>query len=106
VVAKPLKRTWDGQIKANCDMEMALEILRTAHSLDVVIIVTGDSDFVSLVNELSLMGKRLILVCSEKGVSLDLMRVCDETVRIEEIPCAVELKRVVEEALEAEAVSP
>lgn len=85
VVCKPIKRLWNGQIKANTDMEMAMEILRTAAHLDVVILVTGDSDFVSVVNELSMTGKRVVLLYSLKTAAVELLRCCDEKLRIEEV---------------------
>lgn len=95
VVSKPIRRLFDGYIKANCDMEMALEILRTAASLDVVVLVTGDSDFVSLVNELSMLGKQVLLVYSAQAretASPTLMQACDELLTLETIPDAIRKK--------------
>jgi uncharacterized LabA/DUF88 family protein len=57
VVTKSIKKLPDGSIKANMDMEMALEILDQAPFLDEIVIVSGDGDFVSLVNRLARMGK-------------------------------------------------
>jgi uncharacterized LabA/DUF88 family protein len=57
VVTRPIKKLPDGSIKANMDMEMALEILDQAPFLDEIVIVSGDSDFASLVNRLARMGK-------------------------------------------------
>jgi uncharacterized LabA/DUF88 family protein len=57
VITKSIKKLPDGSIKANMDMEMALEILDQAPFLDEIVIVSGDGDFVSLVNRLARMGK-------------------------------------------------
>lgn len=94
VFVKPVKRMADRSIKANCDMEMALEVLRTAQHLDVVILVTGDSDFEALVDELSNLGKQIILVYAAGTCSMELLRACDQKIKLEEIPNAIELRSV------------
>ncbi len=42
----------DGQMKCNWDVGMAIDIPKVAAKLDVVVLVTGDGDFVDLVEEL------------------------------------------------------
>ena len=103
VVAKPAKKSEDGIIiKANCDLEMALEILRTANTLDVVILATNDSDFASLIHELSMMGRRVIIIGSRLGICAELLRACDEIVRFEDMNGVLErqVERVVDRAAE------
>lgn len=62
VVTKPIKKMADGNIKANIDMEMAMEILDQAPFLDEIVLLSGDGDFVSLVNRLVQMGKRVMVI--------------------------------------------
>jgi len=59
VISKVAKDRPDGTVKANMDLEMALEILSMSDSLDEIVIVTGDSDFFPLINVLSRKGKTL-----------------------------------------------
>ena len=64
VVTKPLKRFADGTIKANVDIEMALDIVEMLDRLDVVCLVSGDGDF-----------QRLVEVVQGKGVRCEVVAV-------------------------------
>jgi len=86
VVTKPIKRLADGNIKANMDMEMALEILEQAPSLDEIVIVSGDSDFVSLINRLARMGKKVVVIGPEQYSSPELIQACHEFITLSQIP--------------------
>jgi uncharacterized LabA/DUF88 family protein len=68
VVTKPLKRFADGTIKANVDIEMALDIVEMLDRLDVVVLVSGDGDF-----------QRLVEVVQAKGVRVEVMAVGSST---------------------------
>jgi len=68
MITKPLKRYGDGSIKANFDVELAIDILTICERLDVVILVSGDGDFRRLVE----------LVCS-KGVRVEVAAFGDST---------------------------
>jgi uncharacterized LabA/DUF88 family protein len=68
LVTKPLKRYADGTIKANFDVELAIDILTICERLDVVVLVSGDGDFRRLVE----------LVCS-KGVRVEVAAFGDST---------------------------
>ncbi len=60
---KTLKVRADGSMKGDWDMEMALDILdMRAASLDVVVLVSGDGDFTSLVKRVKAMGPRVEVV--------------------------------------------
>jgi len=76
VICKPLKTLPDGSIKASMDLEMAVEILMQAPSLDEVVLVTGDGDFAVLVDHLCAMGKVVRILGPEKLTSPDLIRAC------------------------------
>ncbi len=53
---KPLMVRADGSSKGDWDMEIALDVLDVCEALDVLILVTGDGDFTSLVNRVKPRG--------------------------------------------------
>lgn len=59
VRVKDLKQRPDGSAKGDWDMGLALDALAMADRLDVVAIVSGDGDFVDLVNFLKARGVRV-----------------------------------------------
>lgn len=85
IVAKPLKRMPDGNIKASMDMEMALEILTSAPYFDELILVTGDGDFAPLVDYLARMGKIIKVIGPDRLTSPDLIRACDQFINLTQI---------------------
>src|SRR6476619_375739 len=58
VVCKDIHKYEGGRIKANLDIEMAVDIMLISENLDVVVIVSGDGDFVRLVEAVRLRGVR------------------------------------------------
>jgi uncharacterized LabA/DUF88 family protein len=52
IVSKDLKKRSDGSAKGNLDIEMAIDIITEKDRLDTVILVSGDGDFVALVEYL------------------------------------------------------
>lgn len=68
VVTKPLKRFQDGTIKANVDIEMALDVMEMLDRLDVVCLISGDGDF-----------QRLVEVVQGKGVRVEVVAVGNST---------------------------
>lgn len=59
VRVKDLKQRPDGSAKGDWDMGLALDALAMADRLDVIAIVSGDGDFVDLVNFLKARGVRV-----------------------------------------------
>jgi uncharacterized LabA/DUF88 family protein len=59
VRVKELKQRPDGSAKGDWDMGLALDALAMAERLDVIAIVSGDGDFVDLVNLLKARGVRV-----------------------------------------------
>jgi uncharacterized LabA/DUF88 family protein len=57
--SKELKQRPDGSCKGDWDMGLALDALSISERLDVVAIVSGDGDFVDLVNFLKARGVRV-----------------------------------------------
>lgn len=86
VITKMARRQPSGALKANMDMEMAIELLQTSDYLDEVVIITGDGDFVPLVDLLSKKGKRIWVIGTRKGsVAIELIRVSDKYTNITDI---------------------
>lgn len=70
VRVKDLRVRPDGSTKGDWDMGIAIDTLTLAERLDVVCLVTGDGDFVDLVNMLKALGVRVEL-CSFRPSTAD-----------------------------------
>jgi uncharacterized LabA/DUF88 family protein len=82
VKRKPLKVRADHTAKGNWDLEMALDALTTSEHLDVVVLVTGDGDFVPLVRQLKLNGLRVEVYGFTASTAPDLREAADKFVPI------------------------
>ena len=58
VVSKDIHKYEGGRIKANLDIEIAVDILLLSENLDVVVLVSGDGDFVRLLEAVQSKGVR------------------------------------------------
>ena len=85
VVTKPLKRFADGSIKANVDIEMALDIMEMLDRLDVVCLVSGDGDFQRLVEVVQMKGVRVEVVGVGTSTASQLRNAGDRFVDIQSI---------------------
>ena len=77
IVTNPLKRFADGSMKANFDIELAIDILTMSERLDVVVLMSGDGDFRRLVELIASRGVRVEIVAFAEAVSLELKTVAD-----------------------------
>lgn len=82
IVTKPLKRFADGSIKANFDVELAMDVLTMSDRLDVVSLVSGDGDFRRLVELVASKGVRVEVVAFGQSTASELRAVCDSYVDI------------------------
>ncbi len=82
IVTKPLKRFSGGGVKANFDVELALDILTLADRLDVVALVSGDGDFRRLVEIVASRGVRVEVVAFGQSTAADLRAVADRYIDI------------------------
>jgi uncharacterized LabA/DUF88 family protein len=66
MVTKPTKEFTDAtgrrKVKGNMDIELAVDAMRLAPSLDHIVLFTGDGDFRALVQALQEQGKRVTVV--------------------------------------------
>lgn len=79
---KPLRIRPDGSMKGNWDLEIALDVLTTADNLDVVVLVTGDGDFLPLVRMLKLRGLAVEVFGFPRSSAPDLREAADRFVPI------------------------
>jgi len=74
---KALQVRADGSMKGDWDMELALDILDAAPGLDVVVLVSGDGDFTSLVKRVKSMGPRVEVVAFPRATAKSLVQAAD-----------------------------
>ncbi len=78
VKTKDLRTRIDGSAKGDWDMGMAIDMIGICDKLDVVVLVSGDGDFVSLVNLLKSKGPRVEVYGFPYNTSVDLKEAADE----------------------------
>lgn len=79
-----------GAKKGDWDVGIAVDAIRMMPSLDVVILVTGDGDFVPLVNYLKWAGGCVVEVASfRRSASSKIVEAADEFINIETMPRAI-----------------
>ena len=81
---KDLRQRSDGSAKGDWDMGMALDIMGLVDKLDVVVLVTGDGDFVPLVDLVKTLGPRVEIISFTHNTARDLINSADEHIPIEE----------------------
>ncbi|HEY4669482.1 MAG TPA: NYN domain-containing protein [Tepidiformaceae bacterium] len=83
VVTKPLKRFQDGTIKANVDIELALDVITMLDRLDVVCLVSGDGDFQRLVEVVQSHGVRVEVVAVGASTAGNLRNAADKYIDLQ-----------------------
>jgi uncharacterized LabA/DUF88 family protein len=78
IVTKPLKRYADGSMKANFDVELAMDVLTMSDRLDTVTLVSGDGDFRRLVELVESKGVRVEVVAFSQSTAAELRALADE----------------------------
>ena len=73
IKTKELRIRMDGTAKGDWDMGIAIDAVAIASKLDVVILVSGDGDFVPLVEMLKAQGCRVEVVSFEKSSAIELI---------------------------------
>ena len=84
VKRKDLRQRSDGSAKGDWDMGMAIDIMRFVNKLDVVVLVSGDGDFVPLVELVKTLGPRVEVISFTYNTARDLINNADEHIPIEE----------------------
>ena len=82
IATKPLKRFTGGSVKANFDVELAIDVLTMSDRVDVIVLVSGDGDFRRLVEIVGARGVRVEVMAFGKSTSSDLRQVADRYIDI------------------------
>ncbi|MCL5004579.1 MAG: NYN domain-containing protein, partial [Patescibacteria group bacterium] len=76
-----------GMKKADWDVGMAVDAIRMANSLDTVILVTGDGDFIPLVEYLKWgLGKEVEVAAFGRSASAKLKETADFFIDLDRLP--------------------
>ncbi len=80
IQTKPLKKIWQDRerkefvYKCNFDVEIALDVARQIDEIDLVVIGSGDSDFLEIKRFASEYKKGFLALCFEKGVAWEMRK--------------------------------
>jgi len=83
---KELQEFYGGQKKADWDVGIVIDAIRIAPSVDDLVLVSGDGDFLSLVEYLKNQGKRVEVMAFGKSASGKLKDQADEFIDLCENP--------------------
>ncbi|HOX06279.1 MAG TPA: NYN domain-containing protein [Planctomycetota bacterium] len=101
IKVKYLKIRPDGTAKGDWAMELSLDVMAVAPRLDTVILVTGDGDYVPLVERLKVLGVRTEVVGFPQNTATELMNVAHAFVAIDDAMLFKEKKFEAELAAQA-----
>jgi len=85
IVTKPWKRFADGSMKANFDIELAVDILTMSDRLDIVILMSGDGDFRRVCELVESKGVRVEVVAFAASTAMELRSVADQYIDLGQI---------------------
>ncbi|RJQ31980.1 NYN domain-containing protein [Candidatus Parcubacteria bacterium] len=83
---KDLQEYYGGMKKADWDVGLAVDAIKTSEIVDVIIVASGDGDYVPLVEYLKNQGRRVEVFAFGKSASAKLKEVADEFVDLSENP--------------------
>jgi uncharacterized LabA/DUF88 family protein len=81
---RDLQEFYGGAKKADWDVGIVIDAIRTAPGVDVVILVSGDGDFIPLVEYLKNFGKRVEVMAFGKSTSGKLKEAADEFIDLDD----------------------
>ena len=90
---RDLQEFYGGQKKADWDVGIVIDAIRMAPSIDVLVLASGDGDFISLVEYLKNQGKRVEVVAFGRSSSSRLKEIADEFIDLGESPRKYLLKK-------------
>jgi len=83
---KDLQEYYGGMKKADWDVGLAVDAIKTSEIVDVVIVASGDGDYVPLVEYLKNQGRRVEVFAFGKSASAKLKEAADEFVDLSDEP--------------------
>lgn len=70
------------------DIRMAIDLVESIYThpmIDTYVVVSGDRDFLPVINALKRAGKRVVALSTSRAMSKEMKRVCDETATYESL---------------------
>lgn len=83
---RDLQEFYGGQKKADWDVGIVIDAIRIAPSVDAVVLVSGDGDFISLIEYLKNQGKRTEVIAFGRSASSILKEIVDEFIDLDKTP--------------------
>ena len=90
---RDLQEFYGGAKKADWDVGIVIDAIRTAPGVDVIVLVSGDGDFIPLVEYLKNFGKRVEVVAFGRTTSSKLKETADEFIDLDETVAKFLLKK-------------
>ena len=81
---RDLQEFFGGVKKADWDVGITVDAIKTAPSVDVIVLVSGDGDFIQLIEYLKNQGKRTEVIAFGRSASSRLKEIADEFIDLEE----------------------
>jgi len=81
---KDLQEYYGGLKKADWDVGIAVDAIKTSPGVDVIVLISGDGDYVPLVEYLKNHGKRVEVIAFGRSTSSKLREVADEFIDLDE----------------------
>ncbi len=92
---KDLQEFYGGMKKADWDVGIVIDAIRTAAGVDVISLASGDGDFIPLVEYLKNQGKRVEVLAFGRTTSLKLKETTDEFIDLDKAPGKYLLKNII-----------
>ena len=83
---RDLQEFYGGAKKADWDVGIVIDAIRISPSIDALVLVSGDGDFIDLVGYLKNQGKRVEVIAFGRSSSSRLKEVADEFIDLEQTP--------------------
>ncbi len=80
---RDLQEFYGGAKKADWDVGIVIDAIRTAQALDVIVLCSGDGDFIPLVEYLKNQGKRVEIMAFGRTTSARLKEIADEFIDLD-----------------------
>ncbi|MEK7133148.1 MAG: NYN domain-containing protein [Patescibacteria group bacterium] len=81
---KPLQEFYGGLKKADWDVGLAIDAVKTIQAVDTIVLASGDGDFVPLVEFIKNQGRRVEVIAFGKSSSAALKEATDEFVDLDD----------------------
>jgi len=83
---KELQEFYGGAKKADWDVGLAIDAVRTAEIVDTIVVCSGDGDFVPLVEYLKNNGRRVEVMAFGRSAAMKLREAADEFIDLGALP--------------------